>query len=124
MISSHQLKEIQEIATHLVIIARGRIEFASTMEEFSLRHGGGHLELKTADPDGARTKLATVGIESCLSPFPGTLDIKDATPEKIGDAALRLGIPIYGLSEKAKSLEDSFIDITSATAQYTSKGGK
>lgn len=124
LISSHQLHEVQEVATHLVIIAAGKIRFSGTMEEFSTTYGSRHVELKTDDTAKAAAALAQVGYQDVSVEGDDTLHIEGATIKDVGAAASEHGITVFGLSESVVSLEDAFLQLTRDDAQYTAQEGK
>lgn len=112
LVSSHLLSEIEQIATHVGIIAKGTLIYQDTLVSLQQRSNS-HLEIEVNRPMDACRILTKFGqkvyIENqslCLD----TLD-RDQTASCI-EALVLNKIDVYRVVEKNQSLEEIFIEMT------------
>lgn len=118
LVSSHLLSEIEQIATRMIIIDRGKKMVEGTVEEL-FDPSKTVIEIETADGrqllnwlQESRWKLHVTGSDT------GTVSLqlhKEAIPDLNKDL-VQAGIPVFSLKKK-NSLEDYFLHIT-AGKQY------
>lgn len=126
VISSHILSEIQEIADRVVIINRGKIAAVDTISDLSKRLSGQSKILLTfrGPVTDAVTKIRTVkGVSSAVSRVANkfsqieiTISANDTSETRIAifNLMVREGWPILELRSLDPSLEEIFLNITSA----------
>lgn len=116
-LSSHLLSEVEQMATHVGIIGRGRLLFEGTLE--SLRSQSRKRVLIEIDrPVIASSVLAQAGWPS---EFVGdtTLTVELPGQESVARAAAALvsaGVSIYQIRTERPSLENLFLDLTKASS--------
>ena len=118
LVSSHLLSEIEQIATRMLIIDRGKKMVEGTVEELAdpsrtmleIETGDGSLLLNWLKQSGWQTHITGSDAGSV------TLRLhKDDIP-RLNQQLVQAGIPVYSLQKK-NSLEDYFLHIT-AGKQY------
>jgi ABC-type multidrug transport system ATPase subunit len=116
-LSSHLLSEVEQMATHVGIIGRGRMLFEGTLE--SLRSRSRKRVLIEIDrPVVASSVLAQAGWPS---EFVGntTLTVELPGQESVARAAAALvsaGVSLYQIRTERPSLENLFLDLTKASS--------
>jgi ABC-2 type transport system ATP-binding protein len=111
LVSSHLMSEMAVTAEHLVVIGRGRLLADTTVDELIARLGVGSVLVRS--PHG--TALADLLVHhgaTVTSDEPGLLRVGEVPAERIGDLALRHGIPLYELSPQRASLEQAYMELT------------
>ena len=112
LLSSHLLHEIEVIADDLVVIGNGRIVAHGTKAE--LLAAAGTLA-RANDPVALAAALARAGLAS--TPADGALRT-DASPELVGEVALKAGIALTELrAAESAGLEDMFLELTADTSR-------
>ena len=112
LLSSHLLHEIEVIADDLVVIGNGRIVAHGTKAE--LLAAAGTLA-RANDPVALAAALTRAGLAS--TPADGALRT-DASPELVGEVALKAGIALTELrAAESAGLEDMFLELTADTSR-------
>jgi ABC-2 type transport system ATP-binding protein len=116
MVSSHLLKEMEEVCDHLVVIHHGRKVLDSSSSELRRKHesvsiavlGGPCEELKKLE--GFLSEAPSPDNPASMLYKFSTIPAK--TPELV-KAAVGLGARIHGVSHEKLDLENIFIKLTS-----------
>ncbi len=108
--SSHVLSEMAQLADRVVIIHRGRLISHTSLGEILARAEGG-VRVRSPQAEQLRTVLSSAGFESAET-APGTLAIKDAPIERVGELAAQNQIVLHELSPESGSLEEIFLELT------------
>lgn len=111
LVSSHLLREMEQTADDIVIIANGQLIQQGTVADL---RGEPSALVRTSDPSA----LARVLTESGLDPDAVGVDsLRVATDDLrvVGDAALRAGVPIWELRSEQADLEALFFQLTEGT---------
>jgi len=112
IVSSHLLSEIDQMATHVGIIAKGALVYQNTMAQLHAQSSH-HLALRTDNNALANAVLAPLGITCQYQD--GWLLLPTLSDEAAADcskALARNGVGILRLEDRAKSLEDIFLHLT------------
>lgn len=113
-LSSHLLGEVEQVATHLGIIHRGRLLFQGSLEQLQARRKP-HLALGLEQPDLGRRLLGEKG----WNILPGSNGVLRVEAASLADAAranrllVEAGLAVHHLSLEQSSLEDTFLTLTS-----------
>ncbi|MDF8265096.1 ABC transporter ATP-binding protein [Luteipulveratus flavus] len=110
LVSSHLLNEVEQTVDDVVIIANGRLVQQGPI---STLHGDRRQLVRTTDPDRLGAALGEDGL-LVVRTGDDSLEVTSEDARRIGDTALRLGLPIYELRESRSDLEDLFFQLTSA----------
>jgi ABC-2 type transport system ATP-binding protein len=117
-VSSHLLAEMANTADRLVVIGRGRLVAATTVEEFVMRSRAGVVKVRSPQLEQLRTALVDAGIE--VRDDPDALTVSGASAEVIGELAARNTITLYELSPQRASLEEAYLELTDTVVDYRS----
>jgi ABC-2 type transport system ATP-binding protein len=116
-VSSHLLAEMANTADRLVVIGRGRLIAATTMEDFVSRSGVGTVRVRSPQADALREALATAGLRVQDEPDGPGLLVHGAAIEEVGDLAARNAITLHELSGRQASLEEAYMKLTDDAVQ-------
>ena len=105
LLTTQQLAEAEEIATRIVLLARGRIVLTGSVPEVRARAGRARVTLRAAEPPRLRTATA---IETQGDRHVVYVDDADAF---VSDLVLS-GTPFSELAVVPVSLEDAFVTLT------------
>ncbi|MFJ4923084.1 ATP-binding cassette domain-containing protein [Streptomyces sp. NPDC088725] len=120
LISSHLMTEIAATADQLVVLGRGRLLADLPMREFIASRANPRARVRSTDSDRLRAALNRAG----LLPVPGEgglWTVDGARAEDIGALAAREGISVLELTDEQGSLEQAYLHLTSADAEFTAK---
>jgi ABC-2 type transport system ATP-binding protein len=116
-VSSHLLSEMQLMADHLVVIARGRMVADETLASFVARSTRNDVLVRSADRDRLAEALRSQGIDAVPEGVDG-LAVVTADTDLVGDLAFRSGIGVRELTRRTASLEEAFLELTSDQQQF------
>ena len=114
LVSSHLLAEVEQIATHVGIMAGGRLLRQGTLTEV-LADGTARLRVTTPDPDVALRVLHAAGLtDAAVDAEHGDVlaRLGDRAPEDCATALVAAGVRLRGLSVERPALEDLFVSLT------------
>jgi len=113
LVSSHVLSEVQQTVDDVIIVARGRLVRAGTLDELA---GAGAVRAATPAPAALVAALAAVGIEA-RAPRPGEVLARAATPAAVGHVAFTAGVELHGLGPAESDLETIFLRLVDGAEQ-------
>lgn len=116
-VSSHLIGELSMFADDLVVVGAGKLLAAATVAEITARN-----ETTVVVETAHHQQLARLLVEhgAPVEHRDGRLIVTGCTKAAISQLAFEHGIRLDELSESTRSLEDSLLDMTADTAQYTS----
>jgi ABC-2 type transport system ATP-binding protein len=121
LVSSHLMNEMAVTADHLVVIGRGRLLADCPVAEFTGRHSGQQVLVRT--PDAARLSGVVTRHGALTEPgADGLLVISGMPAPRIAELAGRAGIAVYELTPQRASLEQAFMDLTAGSLEYGDHG--
>jgi ABC-2 type transport system ATP-binding protein len=136
LVSSHLMSEMAQTADHLIIIGRGRLladVATGELIESSARHDvllrspraaelAGLIAARggTATPQSATPQSATP--QSATPQSDGALVVTGLDAAAVGELAAANGIALHALIPRHASLEDAYLDLTSASTDYRAGG--
>ncbi len=111
LVSSHQLSEVEQVASHVGVLTDGRLRFQGTLQ--ALRDSARpRLRLRCTDPAGALALLAQAGEQPTLA-ADGELWLQPTlAAEEINRRLVGQGIGVSHLAHEPVSLESLFFDLT------------
>lgn len=120
LVSSHQLSEIEQVATHVGMLAAGRLRFQGTLKELRQR-ARPQLLLHCDAPGRARQLLLEAGEEAL--PFEGqSLRLQPRLPvAEINRRLVEAGIAVSLLAPEPVTLESLFFDLTGGASAATER---
>jgi ABC-2 type transport system ATP-binding protein len=115
LVSSHLLSEMQILADDLVIIAAGQLVSQGTVASIvdSMAHTGRTL---VRTPEISKLTAALGSDATVTNSDAGDAFITGIDAAAIGDAALRIGVPIHQLVTERPDLEEVFLELTKGKA--------
>src|SRR5690625_663346 len=112
LISSHLLAEIDQLATKVGIVTKGKMIFQDSIEEMR-KFAQQNITLKVSNSEQAWRDLLAKGIKSDYQD--GLILLSKRSDEKVAEAVRILvqdNFSIYRVEEEKRSLEDIFLQIT------------
>ncbi|MFR0357540.1 ABC transporter ATP-binding protein [Streptomyces sediminimaris] len=112
LVSSHQLAEVQQLATHAVVMNRGRLITAGPMDE--LLGASGTYRLQADDTDKAAAVLRALPGVATATTQHGELvvDAPGVPSRDLVRALVAEGVGVTAVRRESKSLEEAFLTMT------------
>ena len=115
-VSSHLISELSMFADDLVVVGGGRLLAAETVDAITARQTTSVI----ADTPQAAELAALLATAGLVVDVDGDrVTVHDATKAVVSQVAFDHRILLVGLTEEARSLEDSLLAMTGTTAEYT-----
>jgi ABC-2 type transport system ATP-binding protein len=113
LLSSHLLAEIEQVATHVAIMSRGRLLAQGTLDDV-VGHAGLQVRILTGDHAGAVAALRRLGLESVTVDADGAVAalLGAVAPQLIAPALVAAAVEFTGLSVTRPALEEFFVELT------------
>jgi ABC-2 type transport system ATP-binding protein len=118
LVSSHLMSELQDTASHLIVIGRGRLVAESSVADLVEAASGGRVALRTMARNEAMTELADAGATVAVTGL-DTLTVTGLEPGAIVSLLNRAGIPFSEVSSQQASLEEAYMDLTRDSVEFS-----
>ncbi|MEU5478470.1 ABC transporter ATP-binding protein [Streptomyces mirabilis] len=118
LVSSHLMNETASFADHLVVLGRGRLLADTPLREFIHARVRPRVRVRTTDGAALGALLARHGHEA-VEGADGGWTVPHARVEDIGLLASGAGLPILELAAEEGTLEEAYLDLTAAEAEFT-----
>jgi ABC-2 type transport system ATP-binding protein len=116
-VSSHLLAEMSLIAEALVVIGRGRLIAACSVQEFIDRFAGSYVSVRSPDATALADLLAQHGAK--VEPGDdGALHVTGTDARAIGELAAAHHLVLHELAPRTASLEEAFLEVTRDEQEY------
>ncbi len=117
LVSSHLLAEMALTADQLVVIGRGRLIAACSVQAFIDRYAGSYVSVRSPDAGALAERLRRQGatVEAAAD---GALHVVGVDAPAIGELAAANGIVLHELAPRTASLEEAFLDVTRDEQEY------
>src|SRR5690606_6896891 len=109
VISSHNLNDVQALADHIVVVAKGSLRFQGRLSE--LLDGGGAMRVTVEQPETAAEQLRSAGFT--VSESDGVLLVSTDDGRLVSKTLAEAGLYPSALVPAAQSLETVFLELTS-----------
>jgi ABC-2 type transport system ATP-binding protein len=117
LVSSHLMSELEDAATHLVVIGRGRLVADTSVAELIAQASAGLVTLRTTARAEATTVLASAGaIVATIDT--DTLTISGLATQEIIRRLNESNVPFFEVSAHKASLEAAYMDLTRESVEY------
>jgi ABC-2 type transport system ATP-binding protein len=113
-VSSHLLAEMANTADRLVVIGRGRLVAATSMEDFLA--SSADVAVRSPQADRLAAALSADGL--AVTGDGTALRVTATTTERVGELAARHGITLHELTPVRTSLEEAYLNLTDDTTEY------
>jgi ABC-2 type transport system ATP-binding protein len=111
-LSSHLLAEVEQVATHFAIIARGQLKFEGTAAELRLRNRAAII-VDVEDPERAGRVLGQLDLAVAAEAGRIVVSPRDGYgAAEINTLLVRAGIAVSRLTARQSTLEDAYLDLT------------
>ncbi len=122
-VSSHLMSEMEHTAEELIVIGRGELIAAESLTEFAARGARRSVTVRTPDTDRLTALLAAEG--ASLQPDGGDrLIVTGLSADRISEIAFQHRVLLHELTTETASLEDAFMELTAASADYVAGQGQ
>ncbi|MFD8006107.1 ABC transporter ATP-binding protein [Streptomyces mirabilis] len=118
LVSSHLMNETASFADHLVVLGRGRLLADTPLREFIHARVRPRVRVRTMDGAALGVLLARHGHEA-VEGADGRWTVPHARVEDIGLLTSGAGLPILELAAEEGTLEEAYLDLTAAEAEFT-----
>ncbi len=117
LVSSHLMSELQDAATHLVVVGRGRLVADTDVAELIAAASGDRITLRTTARSEAMTVLAHAGA-TVAAVERDTLTVSGLPPQRVvavlGDSA----VPFSEVSPHRATLEEAYMELTRDSVEF------
>ena len=117
LVSSHLMSELQDSATHLVVIGRGRLVSDTSVAELIAAASGGRVALRTNARAEALSVLGNAGATVAVT-GPETLTIAGLSPERVVTLLSQAAVPFSEVSAHRATLEEAYMELTRDSVEY------
>jgi ABC-2 type transport system ATP-binding protein len=117
LISSHLMSELQDAATHLVVVGRGRLVADTSVAELIAAASAGRVTLRTGARAEAMRALAGAGA-TVASTGPETLTVTGLAPEQIVELLGRHSVAFSEVGLHRSSLEEAYMELTRDAVEF------
>ncbi|OMQ16382.1 ABC transporter [Modestobacter sp. VKM Ac-2676] len=116
-VSSHLISELSMFADDLIVVGGGKLLAAESLAAITARND---VAVLVETPDAARLLdlLAERGIAAEVTA--GRVVVRGTSRAAVSQVAFDHGVRVVGLTETARSLEDSLLDLTRSSAEFAS----
>ena len=117
LISSHLMSELQDTATHLVVVGRGKVIADTSVAELLATASGDWITLRTTARTQAMTVLAHAGATVATTDR-DTVTVSGLPAEQIVALLGESGLPFSEISAHRATLEQAYMDLTRDSVEY------
>jgi ABC-2 type transport system ATP-binding protein len=117
LVSSHLMSELEDTASHLVVVGRGRVIADTPVADLISRASSGQVQVRTPERNRAMTTLANAGARVAAN-APDVLTVSDLSSERTVAALTSSGIPFSEVSAHRASLEEAYMELTRDAVEF------
>jgi ABC-2 type transport system ATP-binding protein len=117
LVSSHLMSELQDTASHLVVIGRGRLVADTSVAELIATASGDRITLRSTARSAAMTVLARAGATVAATDR-DTLTISGLAPERVVALLGGSGVPFSEVSAHRATLEEAYMELTRDAVEF------
>jgi ABC-2 type transport system ATP-binding protein len=119
LVSSHLMSELQDTASHLVIVGRGQVIADISTSALLAAASGDRVTLRTTAAAAATGVLERAGgSPTAADGGGGTLTVTGLAAEKIVTLLSGQGVPFSEVSVHRASLEEAYLELTRDAVEY------
>jgi ABC-2 type transport system ATP-binding protein len=117
LVSSHLMSELQDTASHLVVIGRGRLVADTSVRDLLAAASGDRVMLRTTAPSQAVTVLEHAGA-TVAATGRDTLTVAGLAAEKIVRLLGERSVPFSEVSAHRATLEEAYMELTRDAVEF------
>jgi ABC-2 type transport system ATP-binding protein len=118
LVSSHLMSELQDSASRLVVIGRGKLIADTSVAELITAASAGRVTLRTSARSAAMTALSTAGA-TVAATGPDTLTICELDSERIVEVLGQNEVPFAEVAVHHSTLEEAYMELTRNAVEFT-----
>jgi ABC-2 type transport system ATP-binding protein len=111
------MSELEDAATHLVVIGRGRLIADTSVAELIAAASAGRVALRTAARAAAMRALANAGA-TVAATGADTLTVSGLASEKVVAALGEAGVPFSEVAVHRSTLEEAYMELTRNAVEF------
>ena len=116
-VSSHLMSEVQDTATHLVVIGRGRVVADTSVTDLIDAASAGRVALRTTAREQATEVLAGEGATVAVTGI-DTLTVSGLASERVVALLAAAGVPFAEVSTHRATLEEAYMELTRESVEF------
>ena len=117
LVSSHLMSELQDTASHLVVIGRGHLVADASVAELIAAASSGRVALRTSARSEASAALADAGATVAVTGAE-SLTVSGLQAEAIVNLLTGRGVPFSEVSAQRATLEEAYMDLTRDAVEF------
>ena len=117
LVSSHLMSELQDAATHLVVVGRGKVIADTSVAALVSSASGGRVLLRTGATAEAMTVLAHAGA-TVAATGPDTLTVTGLATDRIVALLSESAVPFSEVAQHRASLEEAYMELTREAVEF------
>jgi ABC-2 type transport system ATP-binding protein len=117
LVSSHLMSELQDCASHLMVVGRGTVIADTSTSELLAAASGDRVRLRTTAPAQAAAALERAGA-TVAATGTDTLTVSGLAAEKIVTLLGAAAVPFSEVSAHRASLEQAYLELTRDAVEY------
>jgi ABC-2 type transport system ATP-binding protein len=121
LISSHLMSELEDAATHLVVIGRGRLVADTSVAELIAAASNGRVSVRTSARSEVMSALASADA-TVAATGPDTLTVTGLTSERIVEVLGDSRVPFSEVTTHRSSLEEAYMELTRDAVEFRAAG--
>jgi ABC-2 type transport system ATP-binding protein len=122
-VSSHLMSELEDSATHLIVIGRGRLVADTSVAELIDAASVGRVALRTTAREEATALLAGAGATVAVTGS-DTLTISGLASERIVALLAEAAVPFAEVSTHRATLEGAYMELTRESVEFRTEAPK
>jgi ABC-2 type transport system ATP-binding protein len=123
LVSSHLMSELQDTASHLVVIGRGQLVADTSVADLIAAASSGRVTLRTAARSEAMTVLAHAGATVAATDR-DTLTVSGLGAERVVALLGESAVPFSEVSAHHATLEEAYMELTRETVEFRAAAGE
>ena len=121
LVSSHLMSELEDTASHLVVIGRGRLVADTSVAELIATASGGRVALRTSARAEAMAVLADAGAIVAATGA-DTLTVTGLGPDRVVTVLSGGSVPFSEVSAHRATLEEAYMELTRDDVEFRAVG--
>jgi ABC-2 type transport system ATP-binding protein len=117
LVSSHLMSELEDAASHLVVIGRGRLVADTSVAELIATASAGRVDVRTTARLEAMTVLANAGA-TVAATGSDVLTVTGLASERIVELLAHGGVPFAEVAVHRSTLEAGYMELTRDAVQF------
>jgi ABC-2 type transport system ATP-binding protein len=118
LVSSHLMSELEDTASHLVVIGRGKLISDTSVAELISAASAGRVTLRTAARAPAMTVLASAGA-TVAATGSDALTVSGLPSERIIQILGEGGVPFSEVAVHRSTLEEAYMELTRDSVEFS-----